>query len=581
MRLRVSKSAHSTSYTVIKSAYINKVRTTVTVEYLGNDEQIRQKYHVDDAEAWARAHVDELNRLAKDEKASASITFSPSAQLAMDEQRSFNLGYLFLQRIFYQLGLNKICSTIKQRHSFDYNLTSILSRLLYTRILYPGSKLSSFNDSQKFVEAPDFDLHQIYRALSLLASESDFIQQSLYKNSLTFSKRNTSVIYYDCTNYYFEIEDADQPGGLRQYGPSKEHRPNPITQMGLFMDSEGIPLAFSINPGNINEQLTLKPLEKKLISDFSLSKMVVCTDAGLSSMDNRLYNTLNGRAFITVQSIKTLKAFQKEWCLATDEWKLLNDDSSKTYDLTQLDHDNDYEKIFYKERWFNENGLEQRFIVTYSLKYKDYLASVRKRQLDRAIKKMNAPGSIDHFRQNDPNRFIEQLHFTADGEVAEAKAYTLDENRFAEESQYDGFYAVATNLTDEASSIVKVNQRRWEIEECFRIMKHEFVARPCFLSREDRIKAHFMTCFLALIIFRYLEKQLGEGFTIENIISTLRNMNAVKIEGKGYIPTYTRTALTDLLHSTSGFNTSTEIISIAKMRNICKQTKQSKSRKNG
>jgi hypothetical protein len=194
---------------------------------------------------------------------------------------------------------------------------------------------------------------------------------------------------------------------------------------------------------------------------------------------------------------------------------------------------------------------------------------------------MNAPGSIDHFRQNDPNRFIEQLHFTADGEVAEAKAYTLDENRFAEESQYDGFYAVATNLTDEASSIVKVNQRRWEIEECFRIMKHEFVARPCFLSREDRIKAHFMTCFLALIIFRYLEKQLGEGFTIENIISTLRNMNAVKIEGKGYIPTYTRTALTDLLHSTSGFNTSTEIISIAKMRNICKQTKQSKSRKNG
>ncbi|MBO4887667.1 MAG: IS1634 family transposase [Firmicutes bacterium] len=573
MRLSIVRSAHSTSYAVIKSAYKNKKITSVVVERLGNDKYIRETYGVDDPEAWARAHVEELNRLAEEEKAGSSISFSPSAQIAMNEQRSYNLGYLFLQNIFYQLGLHKICTTVKKRHSFEYNLTSILSRLIYTRILFPGSKRSSFKDSSLFVEQPDFDLHQIYRALSVLASESDYIQQTLYKNSLALSGRKTSVIYYDCTNYYFEIEEADPQPGLRQYGYSKENRPNPITQMGLFMDSEGIPLAFCINPGNTNEQTTLKPLERKLISDFSLSKFVVCTDAGLSSLDNRVFNNISGRAYITVQSLKKAKAFQKEWAMDPKGWKLLGDDPKKLYDISSLDESEDYEKIFYKERWFNENGLEQRFIVTYSLKYRDYLASVRGKQYARAIKKVSQFSGKDHYQQNDPDRFIEQLFFTEDGEVATEHKNVLNEERLREEASYDGFYAVATNLEDDASSIIRINQRRWEIEECFRIMKHEFIARPCYVSRDDRITAHFMICFLALIVFRYLEKSLDNEYTVQQIIDTLRSMNALKVEGRGYIPTYERTELTDLLHEKYHFTTSTQIIPIAKMRNICKQTK--------
>ena len=569
MRLRVTKSAHSNSYSVIKSAYINKKRTTVTVERLGNEKYICETYGVDDAEAWARNYVAELNEKAK-EDASVYISFSPSRSIAAEEQRSFNAGYLFLQKIYYDLGLQKICTAIKRKHKFDYNLNAILSRLVYSRILYPGSKKNTFEQSQKFIEAPDFELHQIYRALSMLALESDYIQSTLYKNSLKLSKRKTDVIYYDCTNYYFEIEQAD---GDKQYGYSKEHRPNPIVQMGLFMDRDGIPLAFCINPGNTNEQVTLKPLEKKLLADFSLSRFVVCTDAGLSSNDNRRFNDRGGRAFITTQSVKKLKAFQEEWLLDPEGWQVLGQPGS-TMSLSDLDEEKDVETTLYKERWFNENDLEQRMIVTFSLKYRNYMRKIRGRQIEKAQAKLDHPSALKEKRSTDSNRLIKEERCTQEGEVAEHTVYSLDEDRIAKEEKYDGFYAVCTNLEDDAREIVKINHQRWQIEECFRIMKHEFKARPAYLQRDERIAAHFMTCFIALIVYRYLEIRTENRYTAEFLIRQLRGMDMVKLEGYGYTPSYKRTELTDLLHQEFGFDTSKELITIAKMRNICKNTKK-------
>ena len=570
MRLRITKSAHSNSYSVIKSAYVNKKRTTVTVEILGNDKYIRETYGVDDAEAWARQHVAELNQKAKEEESSVSISFSPIRSIPLDKQRSFNAGYLFLQDIYYDLGLHKICTAIKRKHKFSYNLNSILSRLVYSRIIYPGSKKNTTEQSVRFIEAPDFELHQVYRALSLLASESDYIQSALYKNSLKLSKRRTDVIYYDCTNYYFEIEQAD---GDKQYGYSKENRPNPIIQMGLFMDRDGIPLAFCINPGNTNEQVTLKPLEQKLLSDFSLSRFVVCTDAGLSSNDNRRFNDRGGRAFITTQSVKKLKSFQEEWLLDPDGWQILGQ-PGRTIRLSDLDEEKDTETVLYKERWFNENDLEQRMIATYSLKYRDYLRALRQRQVERARKKVNHPSSLKSKKPTDDKRFIKEQRCTGDGEIADKAVYSIDEERIAQEERYDGFYAVCTNLEDDAQEIVRVNQQRWQIEQCFRIMKHEFKARPAYLHRDERIKAHFMTCFIALIIYRYLEIRMDNEYTAERLITQLREMNMIKLEGYGYIPSYDRTELTDTLHKEFGFDTSKELISIAKMRNICKNTKK-------
>ncbi|MEI7962124.1 MAG: transposase, partial [archaeon] len=332
MRLQISKSKNSASFYVIKTVYVGKKEKTQIVEKLGTEIELREKLNSADPYEWAKEYVFQLNEKEKEQTRTILVPFEQSKIITKDEQRSFNGGYLFLQKIYHELGLHKICKEISQKYKFDFDLNSILSRLVYGRVIFPASKLATSELSKKFIEQPNFDLHQIYRALEVLAKETDFIQSSLYENSLKVSKRNTGVLFYDCTNYFFEIEQEE---GIKQYGYSKEHRPNPIVQMGLFMDGDGIPLAFSISKGNTNEQLTLKPLEKKIISDFELSKFIVCTDAGLASEDNRKFNDKNGRAFITTQSIKKLKTHLKEWALAPNGWKLPG--SEKIYDTSTLD----------------------------------------------------------------------------------------------------------------------------------------------------------------------------------------------------------------------------------------------------
>jgi len=569
MRLKITKSKNAASLYVIKSIYKNGTRTSKIVEKLGTMAELSKKLNGQDPIEWAKKYIDELNQREKEENREVIVKHSPSKVIAKDEQRSFNGGYLFLQQIYHELKLNKLCKEISQKYKFSFNLDSILSRLIYSRIIYPSSKRATFELSKQFIEQPDFKLQHIYRALEVFAKEADYIQSSLYNNSLKVSKRNTGVLYYDCTDYFFEIEQEE---GNKQYGHGKDHKPNPIVQMGLFMDGDGIPLAFSINQGNTNEQLTLKPLEQKILSDFELSKFVVCTDAGLASNANRKYNNIGGRAFITTQSIKKLKAHLKEWALDPQGWSL--SDSRKTYDLTSLDEAKYKDAVFHKERWIKENGLEQKLIVTYSIKYRDYQRNIRSKQVERAQKAI-VSGSIKlkKFNPNDFKRFIVKKHFTADGEAAERKTYNIDADLISKEAAFDGFYAVCTNLEDDASAIIQVNRRRWEIEECFRIMKSEFKARPVYLSRDERILAHFMTCFIALVVYRLLEKKLGGKYTCHEIINGLRCMNFLEVNGEGYIPTYTRTDFTDDLHEAFGFRTDYQIVANNLMKKIFKSTK--------
>ena len=396
----------------------------------------------------------------------------------------------------------------------------------------------------------------------------------MYRNSLKVSKRNTNILYYDCTNYFFEIE---QESGLRQYSPSKEHRPNPITQMGLFMDGDGIPLAFSITAGNTNEQITLTPLEEKILEDFKLSKFIVCTDAGLASIANRKFNDKDDRAFITTQSIKKLKKHLMDWALDPNGWYLSGD--KKEYNINELEKDETSvelfkDKTFFKERWIKENGLEQKLIVTYSLKYRNYQRQIRNSQIERAKLAMtNKSFKLDKSNQNDFKRFIKRTNITKDGEVAEKKVLSLNTDTIQKEEKFDGFYGVCTNLEDNAEEIIKVNQRRWEIEESFRIMKSEFKARPVYLSRDDRITAHFTTCFLSLVILRFLEKKLDEKYTSSELIDCLRNINLCKANELGYLPTYLRTDLTDNLHEKFGFRTDNEITTTVSIKKIFKNLK--------
>ena len=590
MILRTISSKNTTLYYIQKSfRQENGKNATKYVEKLGDFEQLKARFGSDDPVGAAKRYAAELTKAEKETRRPIMIECKPSVLISKGEQRSYNGGYLFLQKVYHELGLDKICKKLEKKHKHRYDLDEILQTLLYARVLYPGSKLSSLEEAKRFIEQPEADIHQVYRALSLLSKESDVIQADVYKNSLKLGKRNDRVIYYDCSNYYFESEEER---GFRQYGHSKESRPNPIVQMGLFTDMDGIPLAFCVNPGNTAETTTLKPLEDKLSENFGLSKVVVCTDGGLASYENRLNDHAGERAFITVQSLKKLKGHLQEWALETAGWRLVifdkNDDdkprlSEEEYDLTLLEPNEYADRLFCRERWIKTKlgktgeELEQRLIVTFSFKYRDYLRHVREKQVARAesIIKNGAAGKLGK-GQNDPKRFIKGESCTIDGEMAEYTGYTLNQEMIDQESRFDGFYGICTDLEDNAPEIIKMNGGRWIIEDCFRITKTDFEARPVFLQRDDRIKAHFLTCFLALILYKYLAKKVnraGKRFTPDEIIGTLQDMNFLSIPGEGYIPTYKRTDLTNLLHGSAGFRTDTQIVTKQKMKKIITYTK--------
>lgn len=576
MRIKTTKSKNTLHYTIIKDIVNNGKRTTCVYENMGTIEKIKLRCGDEDPIVWLNNYVKKLNKKHKENTLPVIIQKNPNKIIDKNVQCSFNIGYLFLQDIYYKLGLNNICNEITDKYQFKFDLNDILSKLIYSRILFPASKLKTLELSKRFLEQPNFEYQHIERALPILCKENDFIQSELYKNSKNYSTRNNRVLYYDCTNFFFEIECEDD---FRKYGKSKENRPSPIVQMGLFMDGDGIPLSCEITPGNTNEQTTLQPLEQKILDDFELSEIVVCTDAGLASKANRKFNDKNSRKFITTQSIKQLKGFLKEDALdLTKGWKLIGSD--KTYNIEKLRTDSKLieiykDKTFYKERWIKEDDIEQRLIVTYSVKYREYQKNIRNNQIERAKKLIEKnPKKIGKAKQNDPKRFIETMSTTTNGEVAEEVHYSINQNITDEEAKYDGLYAVCTNLEDDVQKIIKVNHNRWEIEESFRIMKTEFNARPVFHTNEDAIKAHFLICFLSLTIYRYLEKKLNEKYTVGDIIDTLRNMNLKLDIPDNYSPNYIRTDLTDDLHDKFNFRTDYEILSEKNLKKICKQTKK-------
>lgn len=562
MRLQTVKSKNAISFYIVKS-FRNKdgKSTSKVVERLGTLEDVTLKAKGEDPYLWGKARAAYLTKLELDENRTVSVSYDPTRTIDMGDQRNFNLGYLFTQKIYHELGLHQLMNSISKSSKITFDLNEILLTLCNSRIIDPASKKNTFENSRKYLEKPNFDIHHLYRGLDVIADNNALIQEHIYKNSLNIVDRNSSVLYYDCTNFFFEIQEAD---GLKQYGRSKENRPNPIVQMGLFMDGSGIPLGFSLTPGNTNEQTTLQPLETQIIKDFELSKLIVVTDAGLSSNANKKFNSITNRAYITVQSLKKLKNHLKEWALSPEGWSLSGSD--EIINLEEIEYTN---QTYIKERWINENGHEERLIVSYSPKHARYQRSVRDKQVNRCqIKIENGTLKRKGKNPNDSARFAKETHMTIYGEVAEQTNFTLDQEAIIKESQFDGFYGIVTNLEDDVSEILKVNQRRWEIEETFRIMKSEFKSRPVYLQNDDRIKAHFLTCFISMTIFRILEKKLNEVYSAEKIIKTLRTMNAYNVRGEGYIPLYTRSEITDSLETKFNYQLNTEIIPTERINKI-------------
>lgn len=575
MKLTFSKSKNSTSLYIQKSFRKNGKSTSKIVKKLGTMEELLPQHNNSEEEviAWGKKIAKKMTEEEKRDKDIVLISLSQSKLLEPMKQTSYNGGYLFLQDIFHSLKLDKICRDIQDEYKFEYDLADVLSRLIYSRIIYPSSKLSTFEDSKNFIEQPTFELHDIYRSLDVLAEKCDTIQEFLYENSKKVVNRNTSVLYYDCTNYFFEIEE--ERGNCR-YGKSKEHRSLPIIQMGLLMDGNGFPLSFVIFPGNENEQPSLIPVEKKIIKDFGITKFVVCTDAGLASKENREFNIQKNCSYIVTQSLKKIKKHIKDWALNPEGW---SKGDSTGLDISSVmkavdDGETFEDGIWYKERWINENGIEQRIIVSFSPKYRAYQRYIRRRQIERARKSAESNKKTTTKNPNSPSRFLDEVRYTDNGEVADNVEVVVNDGRIAEEEQYDGFYAVCTTLEDDIKDIIEVNKRRWEIEESFRIMKSEFKARPVYLQKDNRIEAHFLTCFIALMFIRILENKTGNKLTIEELIDTLREYNFYHYEGSGYVPTYTRNDATDILHEAFGFRTDYQINGEKNMKKIIKNTKR-------
>ena len=505
-----------------------KKTTSKNVRRIGRLSELKKEYT--DPIAHFRA---EAKRLTDEGRSESSFEIPANLMLDPMKKRRVMLGYIFPQSVYYSLGLDMVMRGIRNESKATYDFNRIMRDLIIGRVLSPLSKSSTYEKAFSFPEPPDYDLQHVYRSLSLMAKSFDLIEEKAFKGMKKYADVDTSVTYYDCTNFYFESEEED---GFRTYGKSKENRPNPIVQMGLFLDRNGLPISMCINPGRTNEQKTMIPLEKLMTERFGIEKFVVCADCGLSGKRNLRFNSTENHGFVVTKSLKKVSEDVRARLMGDGGWKRFGDASGRLYSLKEIREDaNLRDVIFYHDERFamGSDGFEERIVTTYCGRLREYQRSVRERQLQRAMELVRQGKIRKGVNQNDVRRFIVVDSVTENGEVAEKKVFSIDRERFEEESEYDGFYAVTTDLDDDPGEIIRINRGRWEIEESFRIMKSDFDGRPVFVSREDRIRAHFLTCYLAFMIFRIIEQKLNKGdvrYTDPEILRTLRDYEAIDAE---------------------------------------------------
>ena len=549
-----------------------KKTTSKNVRRIGRLSELKKEYT--DPIAHFRA---EAKRLTDEGRSESSFEIPANLMLDPMKKRRVMLGYIFPQSVYYSLGLDMVMRGIRNESKATYDFNRIMRDLIIGRVLSPLSKSSTYEKAFSFPEPPDYDLQHVYRSLSLMAKSFDLIEEKAFKGMKKYADVDTSVTYYDCTNFYFEIEEED---GFRTYGKSKENRPNPIVQMGLFLDRNGLPISMCINPGRTNEQKTMIPLEKLMTERFGIEKFVVCADCGLSGKRNLRFNSTENHGFVVTKSLKKVSEDVRARLMGDGGWKRFGDASGRLYSLKEIREDaNLRDVIFYHDERFamGSDGFEERIVTTYCGRLREYQRSVRERQLQRAMELVRQGKIRKGINQNDVRRFIVVDSVTENGEVAEKKVFSIDRERFEEESEYDGFYAATTDLDDDPGEIIRINRGRWEIEESFRIMKSDFDGRPVFVSREDRIRAHFLTCYLAFMIFRIIEQKLNKGdvrYTDPEILRTLRDYEAIDAESF-YVGAMEGKAVR-ALESTFGLVGSMTAFSKAQFRRLVARSKKEK-----
>ena len=592
MRLSFSRPQRPHTIYVLKSFRDkNGKSTSRRVETLGSEEEIEKRHGCPDGLEWAKAHVARLNTEEKAAKERIKVEFSPAERINPGEQVSYDCGDLLLLPLYTRLGLPQVCEGIVKGTKVKYDLNGILEALVMLRLLSPCSKLGSYGLGKKRIRKMTCELEDIYRALSLLSSHIDDIQAAVWENSRKIVRRDTRVVYYDCTNYYFEIEDndpvgkdprhPDRPEGIRRRGKSKEHRPNPIVQMGLLMDADGIPLSFIIFPGNESEQPSLQKIEEMVAGKFGLNEFVISTDAGLSSEDNRRYNMTEGREYIAVQSLPKLPVADQEMALDPHGWHIAfrdeglgpifpDDPMRDTFNLDEIDLMAERHTKFYKEIIVDKciggkksTSRPERVIVTYCHDFALYLRHKREERIKAAGIIIKDKRVRPRQSQQDPRQYVSTVYATKDGEVAAHISMSLDTMAIEDEARFDGFYAYGTSLDDDAVDVLRARSFHREIEHLFRTTKSFLDARPVYLQRADRIRSHFLICFLSMVILKILQKQLGmPDLSIDRLIKTIRGFKLGYIRGAGYIPLFERNEVTDRLQEINDICVDTQIVKV-------------------
>lgn len=598
MKLNYDRKSKDPTYFIQMGIRNGKKTTTKNVARIGKHSELLKI--TDDPLAYAKEQVKKYNEEYKNKNCVSleiKVDFAEKIKATGDtasHSTLLNIGYFFLQQFYHDLKIDSFfeSATADMKNEFDPNLINRF--LTYSRILYPDSKLGTHKNLCRFYEQPEFDYVHILRTMDILQEHYDEYISHLFATSSKIVKRDTSVCFYDCSNYYFEIETDDEDyvddvtgetiKGLRKYGPSKEHRPNPIVEMGLFMDRDGIPLSMCITSGSDNEQTTAIPLEKQLTKMFKDKKFIYCADAGLGSLNIRNFNSMGGRAFIVTQSIKKLSRPLQQAVFSDTDYRLLSSDAPATIkDMKGFDRHDPQHRDLYNDRIYKiipadkafdlglyeekicKNGsvrkvkskaiIPQKIIVSFSRKMMEYQRYIRNRQIERAKKLLkNLDPETYKKGPHDVTRFIKRTSSTKSGEKVNDQ-YTIDQSVIEEEEKYDGFYAVATNLDDSAKDILEVSANRYKIEDCFRVMKTNFSARPIFHQKRERIIAHFMICYTALLIYRLMEKKLdlqGTHYTADALIETMKSMDVANIEDMCYMSTYTSSEACTALNAITG-----------------------------
>lgn len=536
MKVNIYKSKNKITYFLAKTLRTGKTTTTQNIEKIGTYDELIKKYP--DPLSYCKELAKKRTKQEKEYlKEKFSVVLDNSELIAktrIPNKRSKNIGYFYLKYFYEKLNIKNMLRRLTSNKKIQYDPNNTFEYLVYSRILDPHSKYKSLQDFKNYYGYEKTNYQDIIKTMDIFPKYFEFFQNFLYENSKDIIERDTSVLYYDCTNYFFETDKEDN---IRKYGVSKEHRPNPIVQMGLFMDGSGIPLFFKIFPGNVNEQTTTLKLEEKIVKTFKLSNFVYCSDAGLGSNETRLFNSIENRDFLVTQSLKKLKKDDLNCVLTDDNWY---DPETMRNDISLLNLKDDDEKVYIKILPVNnpidiglrsytrnmqikkKSDFKQTVIVTFSKKIQLYQRRIRENQIERA-QNLILKNTADKVSESSPKRFIKR-------NLDSNEKYTLDLDKINYEEQFDGFYAVATSLDKDYKEIVKILKRRWQIEESFRILKTNLKARPVFHSREDRIKTHFMICYVALLIYRILEKKLGYIYTTNEIIETLKNMEVTNLK---------------------------------------------------